>query len=451
MGSLAAARQRNVALGYTTPNGIAQNYPSLAYSGRLAADPLNNLSQTETVLLSGSGSQTNIRRWGDYSTMRVDPTADCTFWYTNEYYSSQSTGTSGNWQTRIGSFKFPSCAPTTPELNITKTHAGNFTRGQNGATFTVTVSNTPSAQTTSGTVTVTDTLPSGLSLVSMVGAGWTCNSNVCTRSDGLSGGASYPAITVTVKVAADATSPQVNSVTVSGGGSPNATATDKVLPPPRLFVTKSHSGTFTQGQNGAYTVMVSNVQSGTSTSGTVTVTEMLPSGLTLVSMTGAGWGCSGNSCTRSDGLAGGLAYPSIAVTVSVSTTATSPQVNSVSASRGGSATATGTHTTVVIPLPPQNYEVTSATVVGVLPYSTSEDTTSATTNPADPTPCFFVGRTVWFRYVADFTGALRIDTAGSSYDTVLEAYQGTVNSSSFIGCNDDVDGTLQSRLILQVT
>jgi hypothetical protein len=117
MGSLAVDNQGNMALGYSTSNGVAPNFPSIAYSGRLASDPLNTLPQSEVQLVAGAGSQTNTcggdpcDRWGDYSAMSVDPVDDCTFWYTNQYYSSQENGTSGNWQTRIGSFMFPSCTP----------------------------------------------------------------------------------------------------------------------------------------------------------------------------------------------------------------------------------------------------------------------------------------------------------------------------------------------------
>jgi hypothetical protein len=113
MGSLAVDNQGNMALGYSTSNST--NFPSIAYSGRLATDPLNALPQTEVQLVAGAGSQTNncggapCNRWGDYSSMSIDPADDCTFWYANEYYSSPANGTSGNWQTRIGSFKFPSC------------------------------------------------------------------------------------------------------------------------------------------------------------------------------------------------------------------------------------------------------------------------------------------------------------------------------------------------------
>ena len=115
MGSLAVDKMGNMALGYTTSGTTAPNYPSIKYAGRLVSDPLNTLPQTETTLVAGLGSQTNncggapCDRWGDYSSMSVDPADDCTFWYTNEYYSSATNGSTGNWQTRIGSFKFPSC------------------------------------------------------------------------------------------------------------------------------------------------------------------------------------------------------------------------------------------------------------------------------------------------------------------------------------------------------
>ena len=110
-------------------------------------------------------------------------------------------------------------------LSIAKTHTGNFTQGQNAATYTIGVSNT-AAGPTSGTVTVTETVPSGLTLISMAGTGWTCAANACARSDALLGGASYPPITVTVNVAANATSPKVNQAGVSGGGSASASTTD---------------------------------------------------------------------------------------------------------------------------------------------------------------------------------------------------------------------------------
>jgi hypothetical protein len=63
--------------------------------------------QAETSLFAGSGSQTGgLHRWGDYSAMAIDPTDDCTFFYTNQY---EKVSGSFNWSTRIASFKFPGC------------------------------------------------------------------------------------------------------------------------------------------------------------------------------------------------------------------------------------------------------------------------------------------------------------------------------------------------------
>jgi len=110
MGSVAMDASGDIALGYSVSSGTT--YPSIRYTGRLSADPLGTLPQGETTLIAGSGSQTHFAaRWGDYSMMAVDDADGCTFWYTQEYI--QTTG-SALWQTRIGSFKFPSCttAPT---------------------------------------------------------------------------------------------------------------------------------------------------------------------------------------------------------------------------------------------------------------------------------------------------------------------------------------------------
>lgn len=107
MGSLAVDQDGNMALGYSI--GSAAMYPSIRYSGRLAGETLGLLPQGEKTLHNGTYSQSFYTRWGDYSAMAVDPSDDCTFYYTTEYYSSSVTQPSTNWQTRIGSFKYPSC------------------------------------------------------------------------------------------------------------------------------------------------------------------------------------------------------------------------------------------------------------------------------------------------------------------------------------------------------
>ena len=64
--------------------------------------------QAEASIQTGAGSQSGQRldRWGDYSAMTIDPTDDCTFWYTNEYLKANGAF---NWSTRIASFKFSGC------------------------------------------------------------------------------------------------------------------------------------------------------------------------------------------------------------------------------------------------------------------------------------------------------------------------------------------------------
>ncbi len=119
-------------------------------------------------------------------------------------------------------------------LSATMTHSARFVRGQAGATYSIVVSNASGSGPTGGTVTVTDVVPTGLTLISMAGLGWGCSVNTCTRADVLSPGSSYPPITVTVNVAPDAPSLVVNQVTVLGGGSAATGANDatSVAAPP---------------------------------------------------------------------------------------------------------------------------------------------------------------------------------------------------------------------------
>jgi len=118
MSSIAMDRAGNMAIGYSTSSNA--NFPSIAYSGRLATDPVNTMAQGEAQMFAGTGPQhnelfipfspTGFGRWGDYTDMTVDPFDDCAFWYTNMYYSS-TDAPAGIWHTRIGSFKFPQCTP----------------------------------------------------------------------------------------------------------------------------------------------------------------------------------------------------------------------------------------------------------------------------------------------------------------------------------------------------
>jgi uncharacterized repeat protein (TIGR01451 family) len=130
-----------------------------------------------------------------------------------------------------------------PDLTIAASHSGNFTQGQTGATYSITVSNSGTGPT-SGTVTVTESLPAGLTATSMLGSNWVCTqpAGPCTRSDVLSAGSSYPPIAVTVNVASNAAASLTNIVTVSGGGETNA-SNDQASDPTTITVTSSTPAT----------------------------------------------------------------------------------------------------------------------------------------------------------------------------------------------------------------
>ena len=104
LGSIAMDAAGDIALGYSA---MSKNLFSSVYvSGRKPTDPPGQMFGP-LVLANGAGVQFNsFKRWGDYSSMTVDPKDDCTFWFTQEYYTS--TG-SFNWATRIGAFKFDGC------------------------------------------------------------------------------------------------------------------------------------------------------------------------------------------------------------------------------------------------------------------------------------------------------------------------------------------------------
>ena len=100
MGSIAMDKNGNIALGYSVSS--LTTHPSIRYTGRLATDPLGTM-RAEQEAFDGAGSQTGTSRWGDYSSMNVDPVDDLTFWYTQEYYETTS---SRAWDTGIVSFAF---------------------------------------------------------------------------------------------------------------------------------------------------------------------------------------------------------------------------------------------------------------------------------------------------------------------------------------------------------
>ena len=156
MGSIAADREGNVALGYSVLNATTTLYPSIRYTVRAAGDPLGTM-QAEQTLHVGGGSQTgSAGRWGDYSAMNIDPTDDCTFWFTTEFIETTGAAT---WKTRNGTFKVPGCGglavpPTTQSVCSTAGPAsfGRQLSGVFAGTTNMSTSSCPAGATCNYTV-----------------------------------------------------------------------------------------------------------------------------------------------------------------------------------------------------------------------------------------------------------------------------------------------------------
>ncbi len=105
LGSIAMDMRQNIAMGFSVSGSSV--FPSIHYTGRRPNDLLGTFPLGEKSLVDGSGVQLNYIAFGDYSQMSIDPSDDCTFWYTGTYYPA--TSTPNDWHTRIGSFRFGNC------------------------------------------------------------------------------------------------------------------------------------------------------------------------------------------------------------------------------------------------------------------------------------------------------------------------------------------------------
>ena len=229
------------------------------------------------------------------------------------------------------------------DLAISATNTNSSLAQGGTGQFNINVSSVGASTSTTATVTVSNTLPAGMTMTSMSGTGWTFNSNnfTATRSGALNAGTNYPAITLGFALASNAASLLTNTFTVSGGGDGNTlnntnTMVSSVLPGPDLAVSKTTNSTYQQGGSGKFLVTVSNV-GGTSTAGTVTVTEQPPAGMSITAMSGTGWtfNPTNTSVSRSDALAASNGYPPISIEVLIASNTTASLTNTVSVSGGG--------------------------------------------------------------------------------------------------------------------
>ena len=278
---------------------------------------------------------------------------------TNHAYALAADATGSNGVGTGGSYtayQSPAAAAndTIPQadLSITKTNSAVFVSGANG-TYAITVMNNgPDA--TAEPVTVTDVLPTGESFVSASGTGWTCSntSGTVSCSFGSSGtsaasGAVGGTISLVVNLASSVTpgpTAITNTASVSDNGtydpnlSNNSSSDPTTVEGADLSITKSHSGSFTAGQSGTYSIVVTNNGPATS-AGPITVTDTLPSGETLASTpTGTGWSCSNLAsavtCTHAASIADGVSTATISLPVDVASSATGTITNTATVAPG---------------------------------------------------------------------------------------------------------------------
>jgi len=266
------------------------------------------------------------------------------------------TNVTGSLQTDAGTTP-PASAPLTvtspvaptADLAITKTNSVSSVTPGNVVTYTMVVTNNgPSAVLGA---TVTDIVPSTLTGVTWMCAASTGSScpasgtgSINAAVNLLAGGTATFTLTGTLSASATGTLTNTATVTPPPGtvdpvpGNDAATDADPIaMPFVDLAIAKQNVGTFTPGQVGAqYVITVTNVGAVPS-SGLVTVTDVLPAGLTATAISGTGWTCTQTAgpCTRSDPLAPGASYPVITLTVSVDPNPPTTLVNVVTVGGGG--------------------------------------------------------------------------------------------------------------------
>jgi fimbrial isopeptide formation D2 family protein/uncharacterized repeat protein (TIGR01451 family) len=346
----------------------AANFSNLS-AGMSLKDADGN-GQMDTVVSTNTSGGTNAT--SNTYTLTISSPIDTLTVVSGKDTNSTSTVTIG-----LRSFNFCVISPT---LSVTKSSNGPWTIAQSGAQYTLNVANL-GEEATSGTITVRDTLPAGVT------ANWTGTRTVgefnctfsgqnvtCTRSSSIAISGTT-AITLPVNVttsAAVGTNSITNYASIGGGGdlynggsaptpgtsctnSAHCTSNSTTVLSPDLRISKSHTGNFTRGSTGTYTLTVSNNPGTASTSGTITVTDTLPTGLSVNSgavgtvtvggTNAANWTCNSNAatpqiitCTSTTAIA--ISGTSVfTFTVNVSLTAANSVTNAVAVSGGNEATA----------------------------------------------------------------------------------------------------------------
>ncbi len=323
MGSVAMDQAGDLALGYSV-SAASSVFPSIRFAGRVPTDPASTL-EAEVNIVSGAGSQNgNLSRWGDYSAMQVDPVDDCTFWFTEEYM--KTTG-SFNWNTRIASFKFPSCGSTaTPDFSIAASPSSVTINQGSSGTSTITITSLNGFN--SATTLSASGLPSGVTAA--------FSTNPVTPP---ANGSATSTLTLTASGTATTGTATVTITGTSGALTHSTTITLTVNPAatPNFTIGASPSSlTITQAGNGTSTITITSQNS--FSSATTLSASGLPSGVTAafsthpvtppangsatstLTLTASATATTGNATVTVTGTSGSLTHSTtIALTVNSST------------------------------------------------------------------------------------------------------------------------------------
>lgn len=237
-----------------------------------------------------------------------------------------------------------------PQLSLSKAPNGFVVPANDAVTYTLTVHN-QAAMASNGTVTVTDTLPAGVSFVSASGSGWACTFTaptlICTSNQTVAAQSSATPISVNLTAPSQPGTLAVPAQ-VSGGGDATcpsdarclASASIQVVAPELTMTKTIDKAQLAPGDTATYTLSVRNLSTIAPTSGAITVSDTLPPGLTATAATGAGWTCALGptiTCTSSQAIAPQGAAANILVSATVDASAQGSLVNSAQVSGGSDA------------------------------------------------------------------------------------------------------------------
>jgi hypothetical protein len=275
MGSAAMDRSGNIAIGYSVSSSAIR--PQIRVTGRLAGDAAGTLTQGETTIVAGAGAQgRTLTRWGDYSSMSVDPVDDCTFYYSNEYIPANGTF---NWRTRIASFTLSPCGG--PDFSVSASPAAVSLAPGGTGTSTITV--TPTGGFAGAVGLSISGVPAGAS--ASFSPTSTTSTSTLTLNAGTAAAGTYP-LTVT---GTSGTQSHTTTLTLTVTGAPNFSL---AAAPTSVTAAQGTSGTTTitvtpqNGFAGSVTLGVSGLPPG-ATGTFAPVTTATTSVLTLAAGTAA--------------------------------------------------------------------------------------------------------------------------------------------------------------------